>query len=52
MGVLAFSALPLLSRKNEHITVGLLDHLFTGKFKIIASISRERARVASSLLDK
>jgi TRAP-type C4-dicarboxylate transport system permease small subunit len=31
MGVLIFSALPLLSRANEHITVGLIDHFFTGR---------------------
>lgn len=31
MGVLVFSALPLVSRHNEHITVGLLDHLFKGR---------------------
>jgi TRAP-type C4-dicarboxylate transport system permease small subunit len=31
MGVLVFAALPLVSRRNEHITVGLLDHLFVGR---------------------
>lgn len=30
MGVLVFASLPLVSRRNDHITVGLLDHLFTG----------------------
>ena len=31
MGVLAFSSLPLISRSNEHIALGLFDHLFTGR---------------------
>jgi TRAP-type C4-dicarboxylate transport system permease small subunit len=31
MGVLAFSSLPLISRSNEHIALGLIDHLFTGR---------------------
>jgi len=30
MGIVAFTALPLLSRQNDHIALGLLDHLFTG----------------------
>jgi TRAP-type C4-dicarboxylate transport system permease small subunit len=30
MGVLVFSALPVISRTNEHITIGLLDPWFTG----------------------
>jgi TRAP-type C4-dicarboxylate transport system permease small subunit len=30
MGLLAFTAMPLLSRTNEHISLGLLDHLFKG----------------------
>jgi len=29
MGVLAFTSLPLISRSNEHITLGLFDHLFS-----------------------
>ena len=28
MGVLAFSSLPLISRSNEHIALGLFDHLY------------------------
>ena len=31
MGVLAFSSLPLISRSNEHIALGLFDHLFSGR---------------------
>lgn len=31
MGVMVFTALPLLSRENEQITIGLLDHLFKGR---------------------
>lgn len=30
MGLLAFAALPLISRQNDHITLGLLDHLYRG----------------------
>jgi TRAP-type C4-dicarboxylate transport system permease small subunit len=30
MGVLVFSALPVVSRRNEHITLGLLDPHFRG----------------------
>lgn len=30
MGVLVFSALPVVSRTNEHITIGLLDPYFKG----------------------
>lgn len=30
MGVLLFVTLPLVSRNNEHIALGLLEHLFTG----------------------
>ena len=30
MGVLVFTALPIVSRTNEHISIGLLDHLFRG----------------------
>src|SRR5688572_7314787 len=31
MGVMVFTALPLISRDNEHLTIGLLDHLFKGR---------------------
>jgi len=31
MGTLVFSSLPLISRSNEHLTIGLFDHLFTGR---------------------
>ena len=31
MGVLAFASLPLVSRSNEHIALGLFDHLFSGR---------------------
>ncbi len=31
MAVLVFTSLPLLCRTNEHITVDLLHHLFTGR---------------------
>ena len=30
MGVMVFTALPLISRNNDQITIGLLDHLFRG----------------------
>ncbi|MEI7784229.1 MAG: TRAP transporter small permease [Betaproteobacteria bacterium] len=30
MGLVAFTAIPLLSRTNEHIALGLFDHLFKG----------------------
>jgi len=30
MGLMAFTAMPLLSRTNEHIALGLFDHLFQG----------------------
>ncbi len=30
MGALAFTTLPLLCRTNEHLSLGLLDHLFQG----------------------
>ena len=30
MGLLAFTILPALCRNNEHIALGLLDHLFRG----------------------
>lgn len=30
MGLLAFTTLPLLCRTNEHMALGLLDHLFSG----------------------
>jgi TRAP-type C4-dicarboxylate transport system permease small subunit len=30
MGVLVFSALPVISRTNDHITIGLLDPYFKG----------------------
>jgi TRAP-type transport system small permease protein len=30
MGLLAFAALPLVSRYNDHIKLGLLDHLYGG----------------------
>jgi TRAP-type C4-dicarboxylate transport system permease small subunit len=31
MGVLVFTALPLVSRTNEHLSLGLLDHRFRGR---------------------
>ncbi len=33
LGVLIFSAFPLVTRDQQHICVGLLDHLFAGKIK-------------------
>lgn len=30
MGIVAFTAMPLLSRHNEHIALGLFEHLFSG----------------------
>lgn len=30
MGLVAFTAIPLLSRNNEHIALGLFDHWFKG----------------------
>src|SRR5207237_4001843 len=30
MGLMVFTALPLISRQNDQITIGLLDHLFKG----------------------
>ena len=38
MGLMVFTALPLISRQNDQITIGLLDHLFKG--------SAERWRLA------
>lgn len=38
MGMLAFTAMPLLSRKNDHIALGLLDHLFSGVAARIRSV--------------
>ena len=35
MGILVFSAIPLISRNNDHITVSLLDHFFRGKIRRI-----------------
>ena len=31
MGLLVFITLPLVSRNNDHIALGLLDNLFTGR---------------------
>ena len=31
MGALAFTALPLLCTTNEHLSLGLFDHLFKGR---------------------
>lgn len=31
MGIMVFTALPLISRENDQITIGLLDHLFRGR---------------------
>jgi len=33
MGALAFTTLPLLCATNEHLSLGLLDHLFRGRVK-------------------
>lgn len=38
MGIVAFTALPLLSRQNDHIALGLLDHLFTGNAGRVRSV--------------
>ena len=44
MGVLMFAALPLLARRNEHLSTGLFDHLFKAraaqvKFGLISLIT-------------
>ncbi len=38
LGLLLFSAYPLITRDEEHITVGLLDSLFHGRVKKIRDI--------------
>lgn len=38
MGVLVFSALPVISRTNEHITIGLLDPYFKGAADVVRRV--------------